>query len=382
LYFPKKLQDLLSIGSSNTITPIINGTFWLFIASILTKTDYGELGFLFSIVNVVSVVSLLGLATTILVYGAKKENIFPASFVIVLVTSIIASSIAFLFTENIIASLLIIGLTIFNLTLSGLLSKEKYHKYSYNQLIKAGSAVILALIFYQFLGINGILLGYFVSTLFIMKELYALLKNKKIEFSILKPKIRFLLQNYAARIVFITFWWADKLIIGTMFGFTFLAGYYFASQYIMLLMALPKTITQYLLPQEAQGKKNKKIKIFSVLFVSLISIASIIFLPWGINTFLPKFEESILPMQIMSIALFPIAISAILQAQFLGKENSQIILIGGIIEVTIYLGFIIVLGPIYGLVGLAIGFLVAQSLKTCYNLLVTYWNRSSDQKSF
>ena len=328
MYFPKKLQDLLSIGSSNAITPIINGTFWLFIASILTKTDYGELGFLFSIVNVVSVVSLLGLATTILVYEAKKENIFPAAFVLVLVASIISSSIAFLFTENILVSLLIIGLTIFNLTLSGLLSKEKYHKYSYNQLFKAGSAVILALIFYQFLGINGILLGYFVSTLLIIKELYVFLKNKKIEFSILKPKIRFMLQNYAARIVFITFWWADKLIIGAMFGFTFLAGYYFASQYIMLLMALPKTITQYLLPQEAQGKKNKKIKIFSVLFVSLISIASIIFLPWGVNTFLPKFEESILPMQIMSIALFPIAISAILQAQFLGKENSQIILIG------------------------------------------------------
>ena len=377
MYFPKKLQDLLSLGSSNAIAPIITGTFWLFIASILTKPDYGELGFLFSVVNVASGVSFLGLTTTILVYEAKKENIFPAAFVIVLVASLIASSIAFLFTENIFASLLIIGMTIFYLTLSGLLGKEKYHKYSYNQLIRAGSAVILALIFYQFLGINGILLGYFVSTLFIIKELYNFLKNKKIEFSILKSKIRFMLQTYAARIVLIIFWWADKLIIGAMFGFTFLAGYYFASQYIILLLAIPKTLTQYLLPQEAQGKKNKKIKIFSVLTVSLITIVSIIFLPWGVNTFLPKFEESILPMQIMSLALFPITISLILQTQFLGKGDSQTILIGGIIEVSIYFVLIIVLGQSYGLVGLAIAFVVAQSLKTCYTLLVTYWNHPS-----
>ena len=51
----------------------------------MAKTEYGELGFFMGIINVGLTISLLGLPQTIMVYEPKKENVFPASFVIILI---------------------------------------------------------------------------------------------------------------------------------------------------------------------------------------------------------------------------------------------------------------------------------------------------------
>ena len=40
--FTKKLKDILIFGSSVAISNIILGLFWLYLASIVTKTEYGE----------------------------------------------------------------------------------------------------------------------------------------------------------------------------------------------------------------------------------------------------------------------------------------------------------------------------------------------------
>ena len=69
----KKVGDLLTLGSSNLISSLVYGIFWLYLASIIAKTEYGELGFFMGIVNVGMVISLLGLRATIMVYEPKKE---------------------------------------------------------------------------------------------------------------------------------------------------------------------------------------------------------------------------------------------------------------------------------------------------------------------
>jgi len=125
------------------------------------------------------------------------------------------------------------------------------------------------------------------------------------------------------------------------------------------------------LPQESQGKKNKKIKIFSVSIASIITLISIVFVPLGVETFFPTFTESILPMQIMSLALIPSSVSVILQTQFLGKENSRIVLIGGILQVGTYFLLIIFLGQSLGLIGIAIGFTTSLILRMVFNLFAT-----------
>ena len=142
----KKVKDFLTLGSSNLISSLVFGIFWLYLASILAKTEYGELGFLMGIVNVGLMISLLGLRQTIMVYEPKKENVFPASFAIILISSTISSIIVYFITQNLVVSILLVGLAIFNIIITGLNSKQLYKKYSIHVILRAPLTVVLALI--------------------------------------------------------------------------------------------------------------------------------------------------------------------------------------------------------------------------------------------
>jgi len=370
LAFNSKIKDVITISSANFGAAIILGFFWFFLASILDKSEYGEIGYLMSIANVASAISILGLGAVILVYESKKENVFPASLLLILISSSLSGLIVVLITQNISLGLLIIGMTIFTITLSGLNSKQKFKKYAIHVLLRAGSIVISSIVLYHVFGIEGILFGYFIAGLFIIKELNFFLKNKKIEFSKIKPKIKFMIYVWSNRLSGVLFWWGDKIIIGSIFGFSMLGSYYVAAQFMLLMVTIPRALSQYLIPQEARGTKNKTIKIFAIIIAGLLFIISVFLVPFLIEIFLPNYVTSILPIQIMSIALIPLTILSIQESEFLGKENSQIILFGGLIQTGLYFLMLIILGQTLGLMGLALGFLVSVSIRTVYTQIM------------
>jgi len=162
------------------------------------------------------------------------------------------------------------------------------------------------------------------------------------------------------------------LVIGALFGFSILGEYHFAVQFLFLLESLPRALSIYLVPQEAEGKKNKKIKMLSIGAAILLAVISIVTVPYGVNAFLPEYHESILPIQILSIAIIPLSISSIQTSEFLGKENSKLVLIGSIIQSGLYFLLIIVLGQSFGISGMAIGFLTAAIVKTVFNFISGY----------
>ncbi len=370
MFFRTNLKDLMSLGSANFFVSIIGALFWLYVAKILDKTEYGELGYLFSFAALAGGLSLMGFGTLIVVYEPKKENVFPASYVIVMIASAIGAVIVFIFIQNIIVSFLVMGLASFEVILQGILAKKHYKKFSKYFILRQMVSVGLAIFFFQIWGINGILFGYFLGTLIAFKELYPLMKNKKIEYSILRPKIRFISETFSLRISRNVIHWGDKLLIGALFGFTSLGSYYFASQYMRLLYAFPKTIAQYLLPQEAEGKNYKKLKLVSILAACLVALISIVAISYGIHIFFPKFTETILPIQIMSISIIPHIISQIQITEYLGKGNSRMVLKANIFQVTLYLLLIIGLGQSFGLMGLAFAFLIATTLKPIFILFM------------
>lgn len=366
----KNFRDLITLGTSNLGASVIISFFWLFLASILAKTEYGELGFLMSIVNVGSVVALLGMRSTIVVFEAKNQNVFPSSFVVILISSSITAIVSFFLTNNVYISFLIVGLNIFFIILSGLNSQQKYNAFSKHKLIRSALTVIFALILYQIFGLNGIILGYFLSTLLILKELKPLIKNKKLDFSILKTKLKFISFTYSTSLSDVIFRWGDKMIIGILFGFSILGSFYFAVQYLLLLETFPRTLSIYFTPQEAKGKKNKKMKIFAVIISGLITVVSIATIPYVINMFIPKYEDSIIPIQIMSLAVIPLSVIGIQQSEFYGKENSKDVLMGSIIQSGFYLALIILLGYNFGLIGLAFGFLLGVISRMIFNFII------------
>jgi len=370
MFFKTKIKDFMSLGIANFLVAIIGGLFWLYIAKILEKTEYGEIGYLISFASLAGGLSIMGFASLIVVYEPKKENVFPSSYVIVVIASAIAAVIAFILIQNIIVSLLVMGIASFEVIVHGILAKKQYKKFSIYFLLRQMVSVGLAIFFLQIWGINGILFGYFLGTLIAFKELYPIMKNKKIEYSILRPKMRFILETYALKISDVVFLWGDKLLIGALFGFTLLGSYYFAAQYLLLLFNFPKTIAQYLLPQEAEGKKNKKFKLVSILVACLLALISIVAISYGIDTFFPKFTETILPIQIMSISIIPLAISQIQIIEYLGKGNSRMVLNANIFHVTLYFLLIIGLGESFGLMGIAFAFLIPAILKPIFILIM------------
>ncbi|MGQ0792058.1 MAG: hypothetical protein ACT4NJ_07565, partial [Nitrosopumilaceae archaeon] len=149
----------------------------------------------------------------------------------------------------------------------------------------------------------------------------------------------------------------------------FLASYQFAGQYLLLLEGIPRSLIQYLVPLESEGKKNKKLKIFSILISIIIVIISVAVAPFAISAFLNEYKDAIFPIQILSFSIIPLTVSAIQQSEFMGKENNRVILIGGILQSGLYLILIVLLGASFGLVGISIGLLVSTIVRVIYNFI-------------
>ncbi len=231
------------------------------------------------------------------------------------------------------------------------------------RIVRSSLGVILGIGLFHVLGMDGVIIGFALSYLSALGGLFDYFRKKDFSIPILKSKINFMAISWVHRLSNMLFWWGDKLIIGTVFGFSTLGSYQLAVQYLLLLDTIPRALTIYLIPQESQGKQNKKIKIFAIGISVIVVIVSIVILHFAIDTFFSEYQESILPAQIMSIATIPIMFYNIFEAQFFGKEQPRVVVIGGALQTASYFALIIILGSTYGIVGIAVGFLVSTTIR-------------------
>jgi len=368
-------KDHLSILISRISAASISGLFWFYLATLLTKNEFGELGFLISIASVGFALSLLGLNQVIVVYEAKKEDILAPSISLGLLSATIVFIISYIVIQNIQVSLLIVGIMIFTLLTAHLNAVKNYLSYGIHVILQRGISLILAIVLYPVMGINGIILGVFFSnipSIIILKDFFT---NRKFGISLLKPKIPFMFHNYFVNLNWFLFWFGDKIIVGSLFGFSLLASYQLASQFLLFLNTIPMAVAVYLIPQESQGIKNKRLKFSIVLFAIFLAFAAIFTLPFVVGYFLPTYEGAIFTMQIMSISIIPITMATIIESEFLGKEKSKFVLIGSSISIGSYFILIPILGSTnLGLMGLGIAFLISSSIRAIYNIFVKYQN--------
>lgn len=363
----EKFKEPAAIGFSNILATVISGIFWFYLASIIDKTSYGEIGYWISIAQLGMAFAAVGTTQVIIVFGAKKENVFYPSYLIGLIFSSLCAIIVFLITSHPAVGFLVMGLAIFNLMTANLNSKKQYFSYSKYQITWRLLSVSSALFLFYFLGNDGVIWGFFIGTLPGLVGVYSFLKSKKESLQILKPKISFMIYTYLTSLAIIFFHWGDKTVIGELFGFSVLGPYLLAFQFFILLKAIPTSLMVYLLPQESEGKSNKKFKIFSIILACLVVVISIPLIPIGIPEFFPEYSESILPMQILSIGVIPMTISAILESKFLGNLKSRTVLMGSLLQVGIYFSLIFTIGAQWGLEGIAISFIVSLTIKSVFN---------------
>lgn len=362
-----QLQDISSITLANILERIIGGAFWYVLVILVSKPVYGEITYILSIAFFAFGFSKFGLNRLIIVYGAKGESVFYPAFVIGMISSISAGIITFVVTQNLFVSFLIWGMMIFELLISDVLSKSYYKQYSKYIILRRSLSVGLSLYLYTLYDINGIIIGFVLSYLIGLVIFKTIIQNAKPSISVLKNKLWFTANNYFTSIVQTIMQFGTPILIGIIFGFTLLAEYQLAYQYLLLLSIIPSIMNIYLLPKESQGIKNTKLKIFSIVITIALVIISIITIPFAVEIFIPKYSEVILLMQIFSLSVIPLLISIIYESTLLGNEKSKLVLFSGITQVSVFLPLLVLLGNNFGVEGFAIAFLISSIVRSIFN---------------
>lgn len=367
--FFQKSKNLTALGSSYIISNAISAIFWLFLASILDVDQYGELGYLLAIVGTVGAFGLIGSNNTLTVYVAKGVKIQATIFFITLIAGLTLSIGLLLFTQNILISFYPLALIIFSTVIFDLLGRKAFVNYGKYLVIQRILMVIFALVFLEIWGISGIIFGYTLSFTVFSFLIYKAFQEGKIDFKLLKDRKNFILNSYGTHVLEVISVNIDKLIIFPMFGALILGPYQLGFQIFVVIMILPHIVTQYTLPHDATGIKNKSLKRYTIIISGIITGLTVILSPLLIPIFFPKYIEAVEIIQIMVFALVPSTLTLILTSELLGKENAKSVILSVIVAIVVLIVGIIILGEYMGLVGLALSLVIARSLQ-CVTLLI------------
>ena len=368
----KKIKDISAIGGADVFGTAMSAVFWFYLASQIEPSSYGEIHWFLGIASIFSGIALFGTANTLTVYTAKKIQIQSTLNFISLFASVILSFIVIVLFPSfytIDIGIILIAYVINVLAIGDLLGRKQYTNYSKYTLVQKGLTLGLGVSFFYLFGYEAIIFALALSYVLHFKRIFSIFKEMRINFSLIKPRIGFIGNNYFMSILAVTSGQVDKIVVAPLLGFAILGNYSLAVQVVGVMLILPNVFQKYLLPQESTGVKNRKSKILVIIFSVLITILGIFVAPILINEFFPKFTEAVDAIKIMSIVVIPTTISLIIESEFLGKEKSRIVLVGTAILMTSLIIGMIVLGSLMGIEGVAYSLVIAQTAKLCFYLI-------------
>ena len=359
-------DGIVSVGFSDIVGSGIAAVFWLYVASVINPSDYGEIHYFLAIAGTAHTISMLGTSHALIVYSAKKENIQSTLFIISIIPTIISCIIIIMIFDRFDAGLLAIGYVVFESVNSVILGRKFYRKYAKMILVQKSLTILLGISFFYAFGPSGII---FALVLTFIPHLAIFIKefqNTKINFTLLKPRKNFIINNYLMKLSGGFGGQIDKIILAPLLGFSLLGNYSLAIQIFTILIIFSSVVFKYLLPQDASGASNRNLKKITIMTSIGISIFGILVLPKLITLVFSEFVEAADAIAIMSIAVIPEAITMLYSSKMLGKEKSKFVLIAKLLAVSIIVIGFILLGPILGIVGLAITFVIAATFQACF----------------
>ena len=357
-----RYRSVSVIGIADILGSGIVAIFWFYIAALLTPEQYGELFFVLGIAGTASLISLFGTENTLTVYVAKNVKIGATLYFLSLIIGIVSSLIIIIFFYRIDATLVLIGYIINSLAIGSLLGRKQFSSYAKYILIQKILTLVLGLTFYYAFGVDGILYALALSYSFFIIRIYKEFRSSKIDFSLLKSRFGFVTNNYILRLSGGLIGNLDKLIIAPIMGFAILGNYSLTMQILSIMMMLPHIVFKYTLTHDASGSQNLKIKKITILASIGIVFLGITVLPHIIPILFPQYIDVIDAIRIMSLAVIPYTLTLLFSSKLLGLEKSKSVLIEKIITLCIMIVGIVILGPLYGIIGISITFVLALSL--------------------
>ena len=364
-------KGLALIGSASIIGSAISAAFWLLVASLLSVEEYGEISFVIAIASL-GICCIVGSPQTLTVYSTRHPKIIPTLLLLTLIFAGIGSVFAFLIFQRFEVIYLIFSFTVLEVSLTLLLGKKLYSKYSKFFLTQKILQFVIGISLSFSLGLNGVLIGITLANFSLIPIFYKELRNYKIDLSLLKPKKEFIVNNQMIYLISVFRRDIDKIVIVPLLGFTVLGNFALTLQFYTIMMIISSISFKYLLPKDVGGEKNAKLKKFLILISVLIALSGFFFSPYFIENFFTKFSESIIPIQIASFCVIPSTISMILFSKILALEKSRFLIIANSLQLCVILIGTIFLGMHYGIIGVTIAFILGNTMYTITLAIINY----------
>ena len=360
------LRSVTLIGSSNIIGSAITSVFWISIASLIGADSYGELSYFLAIIGIAAVIAMIGGGYTMQVYTAKKVKIESSLYLIGIITSTVAAITLFLIFENLGVSISVVGIVAFNFILFEALGKKLYKKYFKIFVAQKILFVLLAFTFLFAFGPEGILVGYGISMLLFSQIIYKSLKNNKVNFPIIRKRIKFLSHSYLIDLSGTARNHIDKVIVAPLLGFSVLGNYFLGLQVLDLMLILSGIVFKYTLPADSSGESTGKIKILTIIVSFFIMLLGIFVAPLVIPIVLPEYATTVDLIPILSLVVVPRTIVTMIGSSFLGQEKSKHVVIGNVITFCVLVISILLLVELFGITGVAMAYVIAFSSSAVY----------------
>jgi len=373
--FTRRFKDLSSIAVANFSATAISGIFWFYMASLIGAEHYGQVSYIIAISGVTGTIAMLGAGNTITVYAAKGEKILAQFSWLTIISSAIASTILFVILFNIGAGLYVFGYVIFTLVTADILGRKLYKEYSKYLITQRILMIVLGTTMYFVWGTNGIILGIALSYFPYFKRLYEEIKNMRIDFSVLRSKRNFIINNYVLDLSRVFIGSTDKIVIAPLFGLTILGNYQLGVQFLSLLTLIPNIVYQYILPHDASGTSHGRLKIATIIVSILLATIAVLIAPLVLPVLFPKFTKAIEVVQIISIAIIPNSVILMYVSKFLGELKIKILLCSSGLYLTVQIIAVILLGQMIGIKGVAIGYVFAASVEAAFLAIVSKWTK-------
>ena len=373
------VKNISAIGIADIAGTAISAAFWLYLASIMVPDDYGIIHYYIAISSIAATISLLGSENTLKVYLPKQVMIQSTLYVITIIASAITSVVLFFIYNKIEVVILTLGFIISSLTIAETFGRKQFSTYSKFFILQKILLVIFALSLYYLFGKEGVLYGLAASFAIYIWQIYLCFRNSKIDFGLIRERLAFFLTSFAQTFSGVARGQVDKLIIAPILGFELLGNYSFALQVVAILMIFPNVIYKYTVPVDSSGKSTVTVKKVTVLVSVIIAVVSAFVSPFVIDYFFPKYTMASQAIQILSFHPIPGTIGLMINSKFLGMEKNRLVLIGTIISLSVNISGVIILGPLLGIVGTSLAFVLSSTANCAYLIIMN--NKMKSGKS-
>jgi O-antigen/teichoic acid export membrane protein len=373
-----RFKDLTILSLANLTSTGIGLIFWFYMTALLGPEKYGDLSYFIAIAAIASVITSIGSGNMLIVYTSKGIKLQSSVFLITGISGIVSSIVLFVIFNNIGVSVYTLGYIIFGLASSEILGLKMYKTYAKFLILQKVLMVCLSVGLYFLWGQNGVLLGLGLSFFPFVIKIVNTFRKIPMNFSLVKERIHFMLNGYILDLSRVFNGQIDKIIVYPLFGSILLGNYQLGLQVFSLSVMIPSIVYQYILPHDASGVRNIKLKKVTILFSIITSATGIVLAPFVIPIIFPEYIEAVFITQIILLATVPSSINMMYISKFLGSEKSRIVLIGSGVYLVVEISAILILGKIYGVIGVASALVLANTVETIYLILIDRTTRNKN----